>query len=79
MFVALKIPIVAAFWLVWWATRAPETEDERPDEDDGGGGSHPREPLPRPPRRGPHGDPPPRAPQRVRAARGRSASRPARG
>ena len=67
----LKIPIVALLGIVWWAIRsAPETEQE-PESTEGGGGSktrrrHPREPLPRPPRRGPHGDPLPLPPPRVR-------------
>jgi hypothetical protein len=70
MFV-LKIPIVALLLIVWWAIRsAPEpAETETPD---GGGGSraprrHPRRPLPRHPRRGPHGDPLPLPPPRARA------------
>jgi hypothetical protein len=64
LFVALKLPIVAAGWLIWWAVR------QEPDlaEDRGDGGSrtrpHPVPRLPRSPRRGPHGDaaapPPPR-------------------
>jgi hypothetical protein len=66
--VVLKIPIVALLWIVWWAIHAePETESA----DDGGGsdrhGHGPRVKPPRPPRRGPHGDPVPPAPERVRA------------
>jgi hypothetical protein len=66
----LKIPIAALLWIVWWAIRAtPETEPE--NAGDGGGGSktphrHPRKPLPHQPRRGPHGDPLPLPPPRVR-------------
>lgn len=65
MFVILKIPVIAAILLVWWAVR------EQPEATDGGhGGSrrrdHPRPRPPRPPRRGPHGDPAPPAPERVR-------------
>jgi hypothetical protein len=69
MFVVLKIPVVAALWLVWWAVREEKPIDEPRD----GGGSdrerpdHPRRPRPRPPRRGPHAEPPPRPPRRVRA------------
>jgi hypothetical protein len=74
----LKIPIVALLGIVWWAIRAaPETEPE-PDRADDTGGSktrrrHPRAPLPRHPRRGPHGDPLPLPPPRTRAlvARGK--------
>jgi hypothetical protein len=71
--VVLKIPIVALLLIVWWAIRQqplPETDD-----DDRGGSDrdprHPRRRPPHPPRRGPHRGAPPRAPQRVRAARAR--------
>lgn len=69
MFVILKIPVAFALWLVWWSVREqPATEEDRSD---GGGGSrrerHPRPPRPRPPRRGPHAEPLPPAPKRVRA------------
>jgi hypothetical protein len=66
----LKIPIAALLFIVWWAIRSapeqPETENA-----DGPGGSktrrrHPRPPLPRQPRRGPHGDPLPLPPPRTR-------------
>jgi hypothetical protein len=66
LFVALKVPILAAGWLIWWAVK------QEPDlADDGGdGGSrvrpHPVPRLPRPPRRGPHGDRALPAPPRVR-------------
>jgi hypothetical protein len=66
----LKIPIVALFLIVRWAVRqTPETEL---GIDDGGIGPRPRHPHrprsrpPRSPRRGPHGDPAPMAPARVR-------------
>jgi hypothetical protein len=54
---ALKIPIAALLWIVWWAIHAePETESGPSD----GGISHrrhPRHPPPRRPRsRGPHGE-----------------------
>jgi hypothetical protein len=67
----LKIPIAALLWIVWWAIHStPETESE-PENAEGGGGSktrprHPRKPLPQHPRRGPHGDPLPLPPPRVR-------------
>jgi hypothetical protein len=74
LMVALKIPIGALFYIVWWATRAPEDaatgdpdwKGPRVDPD------HPRPRSPRPPRRGPHGNPIPRPPARVRALRGRT-------
>jgi hypothetical protein len=75
LMVILKVPIAALIYLVWWAVRQ---EPEQPGTDSGGdGGSkvpHPRPPLPRTPRRGPHGDPMPSAPPRVRSvtARGRA-------
>jgi hypothetical protein len=68
----LKIPIVGLFLIVRWAVRqTPETalgEDggiarpTRPRDP-----RHPRSRLPRPPRRGPHREPPPAPPARVRA------------
>jgi hypothetical protein len=71
----LKIPIVALLGIVWWAIRsAPEPEPE--NADDGGGSKtrrrHPRKPLPRHPRRGPHGEPLPLPPPRVRTVVARS-------
>ena len=65
---ALKIPLLALCWLVWWAIKQTPEEAEHPDADGGGGSKvpHPHGPLPRHPRRGPHGDPLPAAPARVR-------------
>jgi hypothetical protein len=77
LFVFLKIPILLLFWLVWWAVH----QDTEADEGQGGdGGSrlerkprpHPYEPLPRLPRRGPHGDPLPLPPPRVRPVHARA-------
>jgi len=79
MMLALKVPIAALIWLVWWAIKQePETAG-----DPGDGGTkrapprHPRPPRPRRPRRGTHGDPPVPAPARVRSlvARGRRVER----
>jgi hypothetical protein len=72
LLVILKIPIVALFLIVRWAARPPETAGG----EDGGIGPrprprqphHPRAPLPRLPRRGPHGAPAPGSPARVRAS-----------
>ena len=78
MMVVLKIPIVALLWIVYWAIKQVDEEMEQPSE---GGGSdrHPhrgRGPRrPRPPRRGPHAEPAPRPPARVRAT-GRQVTRP---
>jgi hypothetical protein len=63
LFVVLKIPVVAAIWIVWWASRDANAGDQPGD-----GGirrDHPPVP-PRLPRRGPHGGDPPPAPPRVR-------------
>jgi hypothetical protein len=72
MFVALKVPLIALCWLVWWAIKQVPEDQEQP----GGGGSkrpaHPHAPLPRTPRRGPHGDPAPPAPPRVRSVTARA-------
>jgi hypothetical protein len=68
---AMKIPIVALLWIVWWAIKDPPVAAA---EDSGGGapdrdpGPHPRDRPPHPPRRGPHGTPEPAAPARVRTA-----------
>jgi hypothetical protein len=73
--VALKIPLAALIYIVWWAIKQePETE---PSADDDGGtkrrsNPHPRKPFPRHPRRGPHGDPMPRPPARVRSVRAKA-------
>jgi hypothetical protein len=83
LFLILKIPIVALFLLIRWAVREPDPEPE--PRDDGGIGPrsrplHPHHPRSRPggrgpiiPRRGPHAEPKPASPQRMRTviARGR--------
>jgi hypothetical protein len=67
LFVALKLPIVAAGLIIWWAVR------NEPDYNDGGGGGgrrprpHPAPKLPHAPRRGPHREPAPPPPERIRA------------
>jgi hypothetical protein len=75
LFLILKIPVVALLLLVRWAAREPT---ETAPNDDGGTGPrshplHPHHPRSRPggrgpitPRRGPHGDPLPASPRRVR-------------
>jgi hypothetical protein len=75
----LKIPIVALLTIVWWAIRSTPEESE-PVESDSGGGTkvrppqprHPRPVRPRHPRRGPHGDPLPLPPPRVRPVSARA-------
>ena len=79
MMVVLKIPIVMLLWLVYWAVKQTDAEMEHPS-DGGGNDRHPhrgRPRGPRPPRRGPHNEPAPRAPSRVRAG-GRQLARPLR-
>ena len=52
MMVILKIPMVAALWLVWYAIKAePEPEEDTAEDDRGPRRKLP--PLPRWPRRGP--------------------------
>jgi hypothetical protein len=84
LFVALKIPIVALLWIVWWAIHQ-EPEVEEPAPGDGGlrvpgvrEPVHPRKPLPHSPRRGPHGEQALPAPPRVRPVDARAKSTPRR-
>ena len=80
MLVILKIPIIAALLLIWYAVKEP---NQAPDEEDGGSrvprepDPSPKRPRPRPPRRGPHATPPAPSPQRIRAVKGRQLRRPA--
>ena len=73
MMVILKIPIVALLYLVWWASKEPDPVDPEPavvprEREP----FHPRHPRHRPPpRRGPHADPLPAPPPRVRILKGR--------
>jgi hypothetical protein len=69
LFVFLKLPIVAACWIIWWAIH----QEPDHDESDGGGGKprpHPAPVLPHAPRRGPHREATPPAPPRIRPAAG---------
>jgi len=72
LMIGLKIPIIALGWIVWRAIHAvPETAEDAPIDGDGGGGTQlPTPRRPRPPRRGPHGEPLPQSPARVRAVAG---------
>ena len=66
----LKIPLAMLLFIVWYAIRAvPEPADGGDDGPRRGGG--PRITPPRPSRRGPHGDPAPPAPDRVRTTQAR--------
>jgi hypothetical protein len=70
---ALKLPIAALIYIVWWAIKQ---EPEEPSSDDDGGikrrRPHPPPAFPRRPRRGPHGDPAPVPPARVRTTRAKA-------
>jgi hypothetical protein len=67
----LKIPIAGMLWIVWWAIHQNDDEPLPAGDGDGGtklrSGRHPRPPLPRKPRRGPHGAAAPPTPSRVRS------------
>jgi hypothetical protein len=70
--VVLKLPIAALLYLVWWAIKDPPQAEA--GEEDGGSrvdDPHPRLRPPQPPRRGPHAEPAPAPPARVRAASSR--------
>jgi hypothetical protein len=72
---ALKLPLAGLIYIVWWAIK--QEPEESASDDDGGTKRHrphPREPFPKRPRRGPHGDPPPHPPARVRTTRARARS-----
>jgi hypothetical protein len=75
LMLALKLPLAALIYLVWWAIKQ-EPEDTSSSDDDGGvklrARPHPRQPFPKRPRRGPHGDPAPAPPARVRTTRARA-------
>ena len=67
LMVALKVPLAALLYIVWWASRPPEAaeprqRDWRPLRPP----YHPRPKRPRPPRRGPHAEPLPLPPKRMR-------------
>lgn len=53
--VVLKIPVVFALWVIWYAVRAEPELDDAPGGDEHGFNRWRRQPLrPRGPRRGPH-------------------------
>jgi hypothetical protein len=72
--VGLKIPIIALGWIVWKAIHSEPVvpDDTTVDSDGGGGAKQPKPRVPRPPRRGPHGEPLPQSPARVRAVADRN-------
>jgi hypothetical protein len=68
--VVMKIPIGMLLYIVWWAIKSPPVPE--PEAGDGGSGvprdPHPRMRPPHSPRRGPHAEPSPAPPERVRVA-----------
>ncbi|MGI8902790.1 MAG: hypothetical protein ACR2IP_03845 [Solirubrobacteraceae bacterium] len=74
LMLALKIPLAGLIWIVWWAIK--QEPEQTPSADDDGGikrtRPHPPKPFPRRPRRGPHGEPAPQPPTRVRTVRARA-------
>ena len=74
LMLALKIPLVGLIYIVWWAIKQ-EPDEARPSDDDGGIKRQPQHrprPFPHRPRRGPHGDPAPLPPPRIRTVRARA-------
>jgi hypothetical protein len=69
LMLVLKIPIAMLLYIVWWAIKQSDAEETAPETGDGGTRKprHPRGPLPRAPRRGPHAEPQPPAPARIRS------------
>jgi len=73
----MKLPLVVLVLAVWWAIHE-EPEEPGKQDDDGGGirragqRDHPLKPFPRPPRRGPHGEPAPPSPPRIRTVHARA-------
>ncbi|HUE26770.1 MAG TPA: hypothetical protein VMP89_08345 [Solirubrobacteraceae bacterium] len=75
LMLALKIPLIGLLCIVWWAIKQEPEEESSSTDDDGGikrQRVHPRQPFPRRPRRGPHGDPAVPPPARVRTVRARA-------
>ena len=66
MFLILKIPVVAALLLIWYAVKEPAPAEGDRDSHGGGGSHHPRLRPPHGPRRGPHAELAPPSPPRVR-------------
>jgi len=73
----LKLPIAGTIGVVWWVVHHASEEPVAAGDDEHGGSKlrmdpHPRAPLPRRPRRGPHGAAPAPAPSRVRTVHARA-------
>jgi len=74
MMFILKIPILMLFGIVWWAMKSQPDAEGEGDGEGGGGQKVLTEPL-RPRGRGPHGEPQPQSPRRVRVGEARPAAR----
>jgi hypothetical protein len=73
LFVFLKLPIVAAGLIIWWAVRQqPDYSDDPGGPGPGRDRPHPPPTLPHAPRRGPHREQAPQSPPRVRSVVGRA-------
>ena len=68
MFLVLKIPVIGALLLIWYAIQEPAPAESDADPGGGGGSHHPRLRPPRGPRRGPHVGVAPPSPPRVRTS-----------
>ena len=64
MMLVLKIPVLAAFAIIWWAVKQTPPQPEPGLSGPSGGSKTPSPPAPR--RRGPHDQRAPDAPARVR-------------
>ena len=53
LLVVLKVPVIGALWLIWWASKEPGLETHSDDSEGGPGRWRPLRPRPR----GPHGAP----------------------
>ena len=49
LLVVLKIPVLGALWLIWWASKSPEPETAADDSDGGFNRWRPSHPPPWPP------------------------------
>ncbi|MGC1852569.1 MAG: hypothetical protein WA687_09050 [Solirubrobacterales bacterium] len=53
LLVVLKIPVLGALWLIWWASKAPEPDSSAEDSDEDFGRWRPLPVRPRGPQHGP--------------------------
>jgi hypothetical protein len=53
LLVVLKIPVLGALWLIWWASKAPEVDEAAADNGEGFNRWRPLPTRPRGPQHGP--------------------------